>query len=144
MKFFSLSILLISCIILAQAQDGSMKAISNAVEKLRISMINADSDALNKLILDDLSYGHSSGKVENKTEFMSNILNGNSDFVEITLTDQKITIEGKTAIVRHSLQAKTNDKGVAGNVQLLVMTVWVKVKGSWKLFARQAVKPQIK
>jgi ketosteroid isomerase-like protein len=69
------------------------------------------------------------------------LLNGNSDFVEITLTDQKIVIHKKTAIVRHKLSAKTNDKGKSpGEVNLHIMTVWVKQGKIWKLLARQAIK----
>jgi hypothetical protein len=43
-------------------------------------------------------------------------------------------------VVRHNLTAKTIDKGVPGNIKLHIMTVWVKEKKQWKLFARQATR----
>jgi len=50
-------------------------------------------------------------------------------------------VHGKTAIVRHRLDADTNDAGKGtAQVHLKVMTVWVIEKGGWKLLGRQAVK----
>ncbi len=115
-------------------------AVAQAVEKLRKAMIDPDKKALDAIASDKLSYGHSSGKIEEKAAFMEAFLSGNSDFKAITLTDQTITVVDNTATVRHTLSAETNDKGVAGKVKLAVLLVWVKQKGDWKLLARQAVK----
>jgi len=116
------------------------KDVEEAVNKLTKLMITPDSLALDKLVLNDLSYGHSSGKVETKQDFMTSLLSGSSDFVDINLTDQKIIVQNKTALVRHTLNAKTNDKNVAGSVKLNVLLIWSKEKAGWKLLGRQAVK----
>jgi hypothetical protein len=116
------------------------KEIADAVESLRNAMINADKPTLEKLTADELSYGHSSGKVETKKDFIENIVSGKSDFVTIELTNQTIQITGNTAVVRHALSATNNDNGKPGTVKLLILLVWQKQKGNWKLLARQAVK----
>lgn len=138
-SFASLIILLLS-VITMNAQSKDEQAVTNAVEQLRQAMINADKATLEKLTDEKLSYGHSSGKIEDKHSFISNIVNGNSDFVTIDLLEQTISISGKTAIVRHILKAKTNDGGKPGEVQLRILLVWQKQKAGWKLLARQAVK----
>lgn len=122
------------------AQSADQRAISEVVEKLRAAMIDPDKAVLDKLTADSLSYGHSSGRVENKSEFIENLLSGKSDFVTIDLTDQTISISGNAAIVRHVLSATTNDSGKPGSTKLKVLLVWQKEKGVWKLLARQAVK----
>ncbi len=122
------------------AQTKSEKAVGTAVTKLADAMVNADSLTLEALTSDQLSYGHSSGLVEGKKSFIQKLTSGKSDFVNIDLTEQSISIIGKTAIVRHILNAKTNDKGVPGEVHLKVLLVWQKQKSKWKLIARQAVK----
>lgn len=114
--------------------------VEEAVNNLTQLMITPDSLALDKLILNNLSYGHSSGKIETKQQFMQSLLSGSSDFVDINLTDQTVTIQNKTALVRHTLNAKTNDKNVPGNVKLNILLVWSKEKAGWKLLGRQAVK----
>ncbi|MCW3125093.1 MAG: hypothetical protein JWO03_751 [Bacteroidetes bacterium] len=136
--FFFFICILVACSSFAQTTD--QKAVSASVEKLRKAMIDADSTILDKLTSDGLSYGHSSGKMENKQEFISSLTSGRSDFVSIDLSEQSIAVSGHTAVVRHVLLAETNDSGHPGGVKLKVILVWTKEKGKWKLFARQAVK----
>ena len=138
-----LAIIMISTITAANlsAQTKDEKAVADAVETLRKAMISADKAALENITLDQLSYGHSGGKLEDKATFVGNIVNGNSHFLDITLTDQTITVVKETAIVRHKLSANTDDKGKGpGKVELYILLVWQKNGGKWKLLARQAVK----
>lgn len=140
-KLFIISFLALS-ILTATAQTKSEQSVAKAVETLRKAMVDADSAALVKITDEDLSYGHSGGKIENKTSFITSLLNGSSDFVTIDLSNQTITVKGKTAIVRHILSASTNDNGKPGSVKLSILLVWHKQHQQWKLLARQAVKAQ--
>ena len=134
-------LLAVATLILSVNLTFAQKAtVEEAVTRLSKLMVNPDSLALDKLILNNLSYGHSSGKVQTKQEFMHSLLSAESDFVEINLTDQTVTIQNKTALVRHTLSAKTNDKNVPGNVKLFILLIWSKEKAGWKLLGRQAVK----
>jgi ketosteroid isomerase-like protein len=123
------------------AQTKQEKEVAAAVEILRKAMIDGSETALNNIAADILTYGHSSGKIETKQEFVSTLVSGKSDFVSIDLTDQTIQVNGDVAIVRHLLSAQTNDGGKPGEVKLKILTVWQKQKGGWKMVARQAVKP---
>ena len=123
-----------------RAQSKEEAAVNAAVENLKKAMIDGDKAGLEKITADKLSYGHSSGRVEDKASFVDNIVTGKSDFVTIELTGQTVSISGDAAIVRHVLSATTNDNGNPGNVKLNIMLVWQKQKGQWKLLARQAVK----
>jgi ketosteroid isomerase-like protein len=87
-----------------------------------------------------LSYGHSNGLIENQDAFIKTLISGKSVFLTIDLSDQTIDMVDKTAIVRHTLYAKTNNDGVLGEVKLKVLMIFQKENGSWKLLARQAVK----
>ena len=71
---------------------------------------------------------------------MDKLTNGSSDFVTIDLSEQTISISDKVAVVRHTLNAKTNDGGKPGEVHLKVLLIWQKGKAGWKLLARQAIK----
>jgi ketosteroid isomerase-like protein len=138
----SIFFLLMSFAITVQifAQNKQVKAVETQVEKLRNAMINADTATLLKITNNKLSYGHSGGHVDTQQEFIHKIATGNSDFVTMDLTEQTISVTKKTAIVRHNLNAKTNDNNKPNEVHLKVMLVWQKLKGSWILVARQAVK----
>ena len=121
-------------------QTKDEKAVADAVEQLRNAMVNGDKAVLEKITDEKLSYGHSSGHIDDKKVFVEKLTNGSSDFVTIDLTEQTISISEKVAIVRHTLKAKTNDGGKPGDVNLKVLLIWQKGKGGWKLVARQAVK----
>ena len=122
------------------AQDKKEAEVIQANEKLRLAMIDGDRNRLEELVADKLSYGHSSGHIDDKNEFLDKISSGKSDFVTISLSDQTVAVSRNTAIVRHILKATTNDGGQPGEVNLRVLLVWQKKKGNWILLARQAVK----
>lgn len=116
------------------------QAVAAAAEKLRVAMIDPTPAALTALVADDLSYGHSGGRVDTKDSFIGDLIAGKSDFVTIAITDQTIKVVGNTAIVRHTLTADTNDSGKPGKVQIKILGVWQQQGGEWKLLARQAVR----
>ena len=122
------------------AQTKEENAVAAAVESLRKAMIDPDKATLEKLTAPALSYGHSSGKVQDKAAFVDALVSGSSDFVTIDLSEQTIKITGNTAVVRHVLNGTNNDGGKAGVVKIAVLLVWVKESKEWKLLARQAVK----
>ena len=122
------------------AQKKKAGAVELKIEQLKNAMINADSATLVSLADEQLSYGHSGGAVDTKTDFVSKIASGKSDFVSIELKDQTIAVSGKVAVVRHKLHAVTNDNNKPGEVHLSVLLIWQKQHGEWKLLARQAVK----
>jgi len=138
-----LPVLIFACLLFtvsAFAQTKDEKNVAAAVEFMRKAMVDGDRANLTKLAADELSYGHSSGKIQDKKEFVEAIASGASDFVTIDLTDQTIKVAGNTAIVRHKLSAQTNDGGKPGSTVLGIMLVFQKQKGEWKLLARQAYK----
>ena len=117
-------------------------AVATAAERLRLAMIDPTQANLSALVADDLSYGHSGGKVDTKASFIADLLSGASDFVTITITDQTIKVlDGNVAIVRHTLAADSNDSGKPGKVLIKILGVWQKQGGQWKLIARQAIRP---
>ncbi len=140
MKKIILFLCLSLAMIASQAQSKKEIKVADAVKQLTAAMISGDRTALESVASEHLSYGHSGGHVEGKIEFVEKIASGKSDFVTIDISEQTIDIVGKTAIVRHSFNATTNDGGKPGVVKLKVLLIFNKEKGGWKMIARQAVK----
>jgi hypothetical protein len=139
--FASAFVFFLSFNTLVLSQNKEEKYVAEAVETLRLTMVDPNEATFKKLLSDDLSYGHSGGHVDTKMEFIEALKTGKSDFLKIDLSDQTIKIVGKTAIVRHKLIGETHDAGKEQTtVKLLVLTVWIKQKSGWQLLARQAVK----
>jgi hypothetical protein len=124
---------------LLNAQSKEQKLLS-AVDFLKDAMLSGDETSLNLITADNLSYGHSGGKIEDKKSFVNSLASKQSDFVTIDLKEQTTKINGKTAIIRHKLYASTFDNGKTNDVKLGVMLVFIYEKGDWKLLGRQAFK----
>jgi ketosteroid isomerase-like protein len=124
----------------AAAQSNDEAAVAQAVEAFRNAMLKADRSQFETLCADQLSYGHSAGRVENKAQFIDAATSGRSTWKFITLADQTNQIVGDTAIVRHTLTGETERDGKTNPVKIGVLMVWHKQDGHWKLLARQAVR----
>jgi len=140
-KLLVLLVLLMGSFQFVNAQDKKVAAVEKSINRLVDAMISGDRAALNESVSDSLSYGHSGGHVEGKEEFVEKLASGKSDFVSINITEQSIRVYGKSAIVRHNLDAQTNDGGKPATVKLKILLVFANENGDWKLLARQAVKP---
>lgn len=137
MKILAVVLIMVSGIAYGQKDE---EAVAKAVETLKQAMIDANKSALEKIAADNLTYGHSSGLIEDKAAFVEALASGKSDFVSITLSEQTIKITGNTATVRHKLSGDAINSGTASKLNLSVLLVWIKLNGDWKLLARQAVK----
>lgn len=115
-------------------------AVANRVESFRKALIDPTESNLKALTSKDLSYGHSSGVLEDQKVFIKKLLSGESDFVTIEFQSQSIQIVGDVAIVRHNLAAHTKDSGVEKDIKIGNVLVWQKQKNKWLLIARQAFK----
>lgn len=122
------------------SQTKEEKAVLAAIETFKKAIIDADKQLLGSIVAEELVYGHSNGKVQNKAEFIEEIVNNQPKYISIDMADQTIKISGKTAIVRHIYSAETTNNGTPGKVKIGNMLIWQKQKGKWKLLARQAYK----
>lgn len=124
----------------ARAQSNDERQVAAAVKTLKKAMLDGNKSQLESITATELSYGHSSGKMEDKAAFVEALVSGKSDFITIDLSDQTIKIVGNTAIVRHNLSGTVKDNGVPGTPKIGILLIWQKQQGKWKLLARQAFK----
>ena len=122
----------------AMAQSGEEAAVAEAIEKLRAAMLAADRSQLDALTAPQLSYGHSSGTVEDKARFIDVIAGKRTVYKSATHADQSVAVAGDNAIVRHVFSTETESEGRPGSARVGVMQVWQKQGGQWRLLARQA------
>lgn len=124
---------------MASTETGKESAVSTAVESLRKAMVAGDRSALDKLAANELLYCHSSGRLENKAEFIETLANGKGGFTAIELSDQSVSVvDNNIALVRHVFLGTRRSGG--DKMKLSVLTVWVPRQEQWKLLARQAAK----
>ncbi|MDH3029163.1 nuclear transport factor 2 family protein [Methylobacterium fujisawaense] len=115
-------------------------AVEQAVDALTQALLAADGPALDALVLDGLSYGHSSGQVQDKTAFVETLTSKRSAFPSITLSDRSVSVVGDDAVARHVFTGEVVSGGKTAPVHIGVMQVWHRDHGRWRLLARQAFK----
>ena len=130
---------LLSGVTPAAAQPyGDDGAITQAIEAFRKAMLTKDRRQFDALCSDQMSYGHSGGRVETKTEFIDDATGARSVWKSITFSEQTYHIVGYNAIVRHVLTGETESEGKTNKVKVGVLMVWRKEADRWRLLARQA------
>lgn len=115
-------------------------ALTQVIETFYNAIRDKDAAAFEPLLTQDVSYGHSSGRIENKAQFIANVMDPRTRWKSIGGAKQINTFSGDTAISRHIMTGENERDGKPGSANMATMMVWQKQSGAWKLLARQAYK----
>jgi len=124
----------------AALAETDAAAVDQAVEALRKALLEADKAQLEKLTADQVSYGHSDGRVQNKAEFLDGVMTRKAIVKSITFPELKVGVIGNAAIARHIWLSDSETDGKPTTTRIGVLQVWQKQDGNWKLLARQGYK----
>jgi ketosteroid isomerase-like protein len=122
------------------AESADQAAVDKAVEALRKALMEKDKTRLEQLSADQLSYGHSSGKVQSKAEFVDGVMTSKATVKSLAFPELSIAVVGNAAIARHLYESESETDGKTNNVKIGALQVWQKQDGNWKLLARQGFK----
>jgi ketosteroid isomerase-like protein len=137
---FALGVASLSESTLSLADAADEAAVDKAVEALRKALLEKDKARLEQLSADQLSYGHSSGKVQAKAEFVDGVVTSKAIVDSIPFPELSIAVVGNAAIARHLFEAEMETDGKPTSVKIGALQVWQKQDGNWKLLARQGFK----
>jgi len=129
---------LVAAVPSAHAESADEAAVRKAIDDLSKAMIAADKAKLEALVADQLSYGHSAGRIETKKQFVDVFVSKKTVYKSITLGEPSVQVAGNNAIARHVFNVEFESDGKPGSAKVGVLQVWVKDGGNWKLLARQA------
>jgi ketosteroid isomerase-like protein len=124
----------------ATAHASDQTDVETAVDKLTQAMWHKDIAQLQALTADNLTYGHSSGNIQDKKAFIADIETGKSAFNRLEMQKQKITLSGDTALVRNHFSADAVNSGKVVPTEIENFQIWQKQGGKWLLIGRQAFK----
>jgi len=133
-----LTILFVSIAVCSFAQTDEEKLIAT-VKEFHQAMVNKNTVSINQQTDKALSYGHSNGWVETKTEMIKNLETGYISYQAYKEDSITVTMNGNMANVRFIADI-TATMTTKADYRLKVLEVWVKKGKRWVLFARQAVK----
>jgi hypothetical protein len=135
-----LVIVLLLNVVFANAQADEEK-LTLTLKEFHQALVKKNTVSINQQTDKALSYGHSNGWVETKTEMIKNLETGYTSYKSIKEDSLQIVINGNVANARFIGDYEVSLNG--GNFvvyHLKVLEVWVKKGKRWLLFARQAVR----
>jgi hypothetical protein len=122
------------------ADAAEEEAVTQAVDALRKAQLAQDKAKLGALAADQLSYGHSSGVVQNKTEMIDGVMTRKAVVKSIEYPELKVSVAGNSAIARHLYVSENETDGKPNTTKIGILEVWQKQDAGWKLLARQGYK----
>ena len=131
--------LMLACLVLmtASAADDDLRA---AEKSWGAALVARDSAALEKIYTANLIYAHATGKVETKAQYMERLKGGKQRYDTVAHESTQIVRYGDAAVT-HSIARMTgrNDSGPFDD-HLMIIHMWVKQDGTWRLAAHQTTK----
>jgi hypothetical protein len=139
-KTFLLLLVLSTSFSIALAQSKEEKVWQRVEALTKAVFETKDSAALDDLVSNKVSYGHSGGNIEDKKTMVHNASASKTEYKNKNFERVSIDVDDETAIVRHIFRATSVENGKESPLDLGILQVWRKEKGKWRLWARQAVK----
>lgn len=119
--------------------NGDEAVIKANIEAFRAAMFVRDTKKLAELVSDDVNYGHSAGRIENKAAFLKAVAENKSKAKKLEYSDIKIQVNGNSAVARHIWESENELDGKTTQTRIGIFQVWLKgADGKWKIYGRQA------
>jgi len=115
--------------------------LKNAMQQLDKALLQKDETVLKSVLHKDLSYGHSNGWIQSKSDILNDFTSGKLTYSKIENNSSTIIVINKEyATVKTNTNAEGVVNGTAFKLTLHIMQFWIKTKKSWQLIARQSAK----
>jgi len=115
--------------------------LKNAMQQLDKALLQKDETVLKSVLHKDLSYGHSNGWIQSKSDILNDFKSGKLAYNKIENNSSVIIIITREyATVKSNTNAEGVVNGTAFKLTLHIMQFWIKTKNGWQLIARQSAK----
>ena len=111
------------------------------LERERLTaMIDADSEALDAILSDDLTYVHTTTREDSKKSLIQSLVRGTLSYESMDTDDVKVRIYGDAAVVTGSAEIKVSTGGRLLEFSILFTDVYAKREGRWQMVAWQSTR----
>ena len=135
---FIITLFFSNLVVVGQVDSIGLK---NAMKKLDKALLEKDATTLKAVLHKDVSYGHSNGWIQSKTDILNDFTSGKLTYNKIENNSSAIIkISKKYATVKTNTNAEGSVNGTAFKLILHIMQFWIKTKNGWQLITRQSSK----
>jgi hypothetical protein len=138
-KFLTIGLLFFASVLTAQPKTDAEK-LTMTVKEFHLALVQQNTVSINQQTDKALTYGHSNGWVQTKTDLIKDFESGLISYESFTEDSISLAINNNLASVRFTADISAVLKGTKASHHLKVLEVWIKKGNRWVLFARQATK----
>jgi hypothetical protein len=120
---------------MAHAADEA--ALAAALESYRLGMLTANSDLLDAVCLDEIAYGHTSGLLQTKAEFIASATDGKTRWTSLSFENVRHRIIGANAVTHFVFVGRNESGGQASALRFDTVLVWCRTANGWRMLVRQ-------
>jgi ketosteroid isomerase-like protein len=101
-------------------------------------LLSNDIDAVEKLLGDDLTYVHSSGRLDTKETYMDALRSGRTRYLTMDLSEVEVRGLGDTGVITNIFDAKVQTANGEVTLHSRALLVYAKRDGRWQLIAYES------
>lgn len=135
----TLTTVLLAFGLMLAGQPGT-DAVRDAEARRLRALVTADYTALEQLLADDLTYTHSTARVDSKAAYLEPLLSGRTRYTSLQPDDVQVRAYGTTAIVTGTMRSIALVAGKESRVHMRFTSVWVERDGRWRMAAWQSTR----
>ena len=135
------TIALVALVALVGVAQGATDAeIQKAEKDWAAAVMAQDHGTLGQMLGDELIYAHSTGIVESKAQYLSNLKSGAAKYDLIEQQNVTVKTYGDAAVAHSNVRMKGTNKTGPFDNKVMMMHLWVKQGGKWRLAAHQTTR----
>lgn len=132
--------ILLTFTLCAIAYSADEQQIITAEKGWAAAVVAKDFARLDAMLTPDLIYAHSTGIIDDKTQYLEKMRTGKQNYAGIEHKSTTVRFHGDAAVAHSQIRMHGTNASGPFNDQLMMMHVWVKSKGKWLLAAHQTTK----
>lgn len=126
----------------ALAGSPEEQQILNAEKNWAAAVMAKDFTKLDAMLMFDLIYAHSTGIIDDKTQYIEKMKTGKQNYAGIEHKSTTVRLHGNSAIAHSQMRMHGTNASGPFDDRLMMIHVWVKSNGTWKLAGHQTTRLQ--
>ena len=104
------------------------------------AMVDADTDALESILADELTYTHTSAVLDTKESFIRRLASGTLNYESVAPSNMQVRSYGDTAVVTGNAEVQVSNSSNRTSFSLRFTDVLVQRDGRWQVVAWQSTR----
>ena len=137
MRTFLLAFLAAFTVFAASADE---QQVLQAEKAWAAAVVAQDYGKLEAMLTPDLIYAHSTGIIDDKTQYLQKMRTGKQRYAGIEHASTTVRMHGNSAIAHSHLRMHGTNAAGPFDDKLMMIHVWVKSNGTWRLAGHQTTR----